>query len=84
MEDLQHPFKQRNAGTFAAANVLSEDIADKTGEFVSVLAYDGEGNADATAGVIYIDPVGMTKGTPFFLNDNLYSKLEDAKKAKGS
>jgi hypothetical protein len=83
LDDLQNPFKQRNAGTFAAATVLSEDIADKTGEFVSVLAYDADGNANATAGVIYIDPVGMTKGTPFFLDDNLYSKLEDAKKAKG-
>ena len=83
LEDLQNPFKQRNAGTFAAATVLSEDIADGTGEFISVLGYDADGNASATAGVIYIDPVGMTKGTPFFLDNNHYSKLEDAKKAKG-
>jgi len=83
LDDLQNPFKQRNAGTFAAATVLSEDIADGTGEFISVLGYDADGNASATAGVIYIDPVGMTKGTPFFLDNNHYSKLEDAKKAKG-
>ena len=54
LEDLQNPFKQRNAGTFAAATVLSEDIADGTGEFISVLGYDADGNAARLLPVLFI------------------------------
>ena len=83
MKDVTNPFKQKNAGAFAAAQVLSENLLDKQGEFVSVMVYDEAGEAKPVSGAIYIDPIqGMAAGTPFYYNGKFYKTLAQAKKIK--
>jgi hypothetical protein len=83
MKDVTNPFKQKNAGAFAAAQVLSENLLDKQGEFVSVMVYDEAGEAKPVSGAIYIDPIqGMAAGTPFYYNGKFYKTLAEAKKIK--
>jgi len=81
MQDPYNPFKQKNAGSFANALVMSENLG-KGGQFVGVMEYDADGEAEAEAGIIYIDPLAIVKGTPFFFNNTHYKTHKEALEAQ--
>ena len=81
MKDPYNQYKQKNAGSFANALVMSENLG-KNQVFVGVMEYDTKGEATPEAGVIYIDPMAIIKGTPFYFNGTHYKTHKEAIEAQ--
>ena len=81
MDDPYNEFKQKNASSFASALVMAEDLS-KSGQAVGVVEYAADGKADAQEGIIYIDPMAIIKGTPFYFNGTYYKTHKEALEAQ--
>jgi hypothetical protein len=81
MADPYNEFKQKNASSFASALVMAEDLS-KGGQAVGIVEYAADGNSKAEEGIIYIDPMAIIKGTPFYFNGTYYKTHKEALEAQ--